>query len=386
MPDLSQLPTHVAFTSAPNISLAGSVLAIDTKALANNYNYLASQSDSAQCAAVIKADGYGTGLEHAAQSLWDAGCRIFFVALPQEGIRARSALPNATLYILNGLISDECAEDYQTHELRPVLGSMEEIKIWDNHCTKAGEALPCALHFDTGMNRLGLSRKAAYTIKEKLDNQSLTLAPALIMSHLACADEPRHSLNSLQLDRFREIRALFPGIDASLSNSAGIFLGPDFHFDLLRPGISLYGGQPTMDSANPMQPVATLKSRVLAQRHVPQGQSISYGASQITKRDSRIATLSVGYADGYLRSGSSSDAKSGAKVWLDGYEAPIIGRITMDLIMIDVTDIPEELTRRGQWVELFGPNIPIDDVASIAGTISYEILTSLGLRAQRQYL
>ena len=205
------------------------------------------------------------------------------------------------------------------------------------------------------------------------------------MSHLACADEPQHALNTLQLDQFRTIKGCFPDIPASLANSAGIFLGPDYHFDMTRPGIALYGADGSLNSPSPMKVVATLKSRILSTRRIQKGQGISYGAREVAKRDSRLATLSIGYADGYLRSAGSSDAQKGAKVWINGFEAPVIGRITMDLTIVDVTDIPEQLVQRGHWAEMFGSHIPIDDVATVAGTIGYELLTSLGLRAQRSY-
>ena len=380
---------HISFLSAPDESVAGSLLTIDLVALADNYRLLAEQSGSANCAGVIKADAYGTGLEQSAHALWDAGCRTFFVAHPQEGARARAILPDAIIYVLNGLVGDSskaCADYYNKHALRPVLGSYEEIDLWQDYCDSKATPLPCALHFDTGMNRLGLSPKAAYKLAERWKEKPPAFIPCLIMSHLACADTPQHPMNSAQLERFRAIRGCFPDIPASLANSAGIFLGPDYHFDLTRPGIALYGGQPIGDRPNPMQVVATMQGRLLSIRSVPKGWSVSYGANEVTKRDSRLATLCVGYADGYLRAGGSSDERKGAKVWIAGCEAPIIGRVTMDLIIIDITDIPESVVSRGQWVEMFGSHIPIDDVATEAGTISYEMLTSLGLRAHRRYL
>lgn len=376
---------HIAFTSAENCDVAGSFLTINLDAMKRNYRYLANRGKKADCAAVIKADAYGTGLEQAATALWQEGCCTFFVALPQEGARARATLPEATIYILNGLMSREGCAFYQSHELRPVLGSLEEINLWQSHCEEQSEALPCAIHFDTGMNRLGLSLKAAHLLSQRMASNELAFTPSLIMSHLACADTPLHPLNARQLDKFRTIRALFPEIPASFANSAGIFLGPDYHFDLLRPGIALYGAQPVSDHPNPMNVVATLQARVLSLRHVVKGDSISYGAAAITKRDSRIATICVGYADGYIRAGGSSVQKDGAKVWIAGHEAPIIGRVTMDLIMVDVTDIPHEEVEPGTLVEMFGPHIAIDDVAAAAGTIGYELLTSLGMRSERRY-
>ncbi|WP_319529102.1 alanine racemase [uncultured Cohaesibacter sp.] len=388
-PSSSRLAPHIAHLSAGAPPIAGSELSVDLKALAANYTELAEKSGSAEASAVIKADAYGTGLEEAAKALWQAGCRTFFIAHPQEGARARSTLPEATLYALNGLVGDDSEAAmayYRDHGIRPVLGSYEEVDLWNAYCASIDEALPCALHFDTGMNRLGLSKKAAHQLSEKWLSQPPAFTPTLIMSHLACGDDPQHPLNSTQLDRFRAIRACFPDIPASLANSAGVFLGPDFHFDLTRPGIALYGGLAINNRPNPMQTVVTLKSRILSTRHVPKGQSVSYGATEVTKRDSRLAIINMGYADGYLRTGSSSDQRKGARVYIDGYEATIIGRITMDLTIIDVTDIPEDIAKRGNWAELFGPHMPIDEVAAIAGTIGYELLTNLGLRSLRRYL
>lgn len=378
--------------AAPSQALAGSELTIDLGALAENYRFLANQNSDVACSAVIKADAYGLGVEQAAQTLWDAGCTTFFVALPQEGARARAALPAATIYVLNGLFGEDCAAFYHSHNLRPVIGSLAELDDWQAYCAKVGEKLPCALHFDTGMNRLGMgmaeAEKLSRSLGETDENGTIfdDCTVSLVMSHLACADEPYHSLNTQQLDRFRAIRALFPDCPASLANSAGIFLGPDYHFDLMRPGIALYGGQAVGNHPNPMKPVVTLTSRILDIRYVPKDQSVSYGAAQVTKRESRVGILSAGYADGYLRSAGSTDSKTGAHVWLKGYSAPIIGRVTMDLIMVDLTDLPNGLAKRGMKVELFGPNIAIDDVAASAGTIGYELLTSLGARALRHYL
>lgn len=385
MSAISAPSPHIAFTSAQNRNIAGSFLTINLDALKKNYRYLANRGKTSDCAAVIKADAYGIGLEQAASALWEEGCRIFFVALPQEGARARASLPNATIYILNGLMSQESCVFYQTHDLRPVLGSPEEIELWQSHCQAQQADLPCAIHFDTGMNRLGLSLKAAHALADRIKSGELSFTPGLIMSHLACADTPMHPLNARQLDKFRAIRALFPQIPASFANSAGIFLGPDYHFDLLRPGIALYGAQAVNDHPNPMNVVATLQARILSLRNVAKGDSISYGAAAVASRDSRIATICVGYADGYIRAGGSTVQKDGARVWVAGRKAPIIGRVTMDLIMIDVTEIPASDIAPGSLVEMFGPNIAIDDVAAAAGTIGYEFLTSLGMRSERRY-
>ncbi len=387
MPEFS-LP-HVAHLTAPDSHLAGSQLTIDLAALADNYRTLSQKTGTAECAAVIKADAYGTGLEPATQTLWEAGARTFFVAHPQEGAKTRALLPEATIYVLNGLVGDDSAAEfdyYRMNALRPVLGCREEATLWQTYCADRGEALPCAIHFDTGMNRLGLSLADAEELSAAWQKAKPAFALELIISHLVCADEPDHPKNRDQLEKFRAVRRLFPDVRASLANSGGVFLGSDYHFDLCRPGIALYGGAVVDGTPSPMKVVATLKSRILATRSVAKGQTVSYGASETTKRDSRLAIVCLGYADGYLRSASSSDVKKGAKVSINGYTAPIIGRITMDLIIVDVTDIPADKARRGDWAEFFGSEIALDDVAKAAGTISYELLTSLGLRALRNYL
>nr|WP_321459356.1 alanine racemase [uncultured Cohaesibacter sp.] len=386
MPEFT-LP-HIAHMTAPDASLAGSHLAIDLGALADNYHKLSQKTGPAECAAVIKADAYGLGLELAAQALWKAGARTFFVAHPQEGEKARKTLPDAIIYVLNGLVGDDSPDAYdyyRTHQLRPVLGCREEVQLWQSYCENKDEALPCAIHFDTGMNRLGLSLADAQELSALWQSVKPAFGLELIISHLVCADEPDHPKNREQLEKFTAIRALFPEVKASLANSGGIFLGPDYHFDLCRPGIALYGGAVVSGEKSPMKVVATLKSRILSTRKVAKGQSVSYGATETTGRDSRLAILCLGYADGYLRTASSSDARKGAKVCINGFEAPIIGRVTMDLIIVDISDIAEDKAKRGDWAEFFGSNIAIDDVATAANSISYELLTSLGLRALRSY-
>nr|WP_321456796.1 alanine racemase [uncultured Cohaesibacter sp.] len=383
----STLP-HVYHLTTPDPSLAGSHLTIDLKALAKNYQTVASKTGASECAAVVKADAYGIGLEPAVETLWRAGARTFFVAHPQEGSKTRRLLPDATIYVLNGLVGNDSRDGfdyYRAHQLRPVLGCREEVSLWQDYCEERSEALPCAIHFDTGMNRLGLSLADANELSTNWQSKKPAFSLELIISHLVCGDEPSHPKNREQLEKFRAVRTLFPDVKASLANSGGVFLGPDYHFDLCRPGIALYGGAVIDGEKSPMEVVATLKSRILATRNVAKGQTVSYGASETTKKDSRLAILCLGYADGYLRSASSSDVKQGAKVSINGYEAPIIGRVTMDLIIVDVTDIPLEKAKRGDWAEFFGSKIAIDDVASAAGSISYELLTNLGLRALRSY-
>ena len=352
-------------------------LTIDLGALAGNWRRLARLAGPAETAAAVKGDGYGIGLEAAGAARDRAGCLTFFVAVPSEGLRLRRVLPRATLYVLNGLTADS-ANALAAAGLRPVIGSLEEWREWSAWRADGGQG-EAALHIDTGMNRLGLTADEAQSVAATDWRQQ---GLALVISHLACADTPTHALNQLQLERFRAAAGLFAGLPASLANSAGIHSGPDYRFDLVRPGIALYGGV-FREGVAPLDVVATVEAQVLQVRDVPAGEPIGYGAAETVKRPSRVAILCVGYADGYPRAASSTDARPGASVFLHGKRAPLLGRISMDLMAIDVTDIPA--ARRGDWAELFGPNIAVDEVAGFAGTIGYELLTSLGGRYQRRY-
>ncbi len=362
----------------------GGRLTIDLVALAENWRFLAAQAATAECAAAVKGDGYGLGLEQTVATLSAVGCRTFFVALPEEGVRARAIAPDATIHVLNGLFEDALAL-YHAHRLIPVLGSMTELRLWADEALKLGEKLPATLHVDTGMNRMGLRVEEALALGvspgplEALDLQ-------LVISHLACADSPGHPLTALQLERFRRVAAVFPHVRKSLANSAGILTGPEFHFDLVRPGIALYGGRALAGQPNPMRTVATLEGRIMLVRNVPRGETVGYGAAEICTRDSRIAILSIGYADGFHRAAGGTTATPGARAAIEGHPVRLFGRISMDLLAIDVTDLPHGLGERGQWVELFGPRIPVDEVAAHGGTIGYELLTGLGHRYGRRYL
>jgi alanine racemase len=360
------------------------ILTIDLDALAANYRRLRDLAAPAECAAVVKADAYGLGMAQVAPALARAGCRTFFVATLGEAAALRSLLPQAIIYVFSGLMPGT-AELYRAADLRPVLTSAEEIKEWASFCTSRGEQLPCAVHIDSGMNRLGLSADEIDQVAEARDlRQVLTLS--LVMSHLACADEPDHPKSETQRKIFDRLRARLPHALASLANSAGILLGPDFAYDLVRPGIALYGGHPRRHGKNPFRPVVHLKGRVLQVRQVAPGETIGYGATHTFKRASRVAVVSVGYADGFFRSLSHKDGQEEFTVYVGAHAAPILGRVSMDLITIDVTTVPEEISRRGAWVELIGPNVPAHAVAARAGTIDYEILTNLGRRAFRRYI
>ncbi len=369
---------------------ATAILTVDLAAIGENYAQLRDLAKGAECAAVVKADAYGTGMQQVAPYLYKQGCRIFFVATQNEGILLRALLPKVKIYILNGL-PPGCAAKFQKNDLSPVLGSIEMLKEWAQHSQSAEQSPPAALHIDTGMNRLGIGPDQLQTLVE--DPELHVTKLDLIMSHLACADEPDHPRNGQQLQNFNQALKKLPTASKSLSksasksvaNSAGIFLGPDYHFDVLRPGIALYGGCPVVGFDNPMKPVVTLMSTIAQIRTVQKGDAVGYGASFTVKRETRVATIPVGYADGYPRSLGASNETEGAYVYIGKTRAPLLGRVSMDLITIDITDIPEHKAFVGAPVELLGPHISIDDLAKIANTIGYEILTSLGARYKRRY-
>lgn len=366
--------------------LAGARLTVDLAALAANWRLIADRVAPAECGAAVKGDGYGIGIGHAVTTLAQAGCRTFFVALPEEGIRARKAVPDARIFVLNGLIPG-IGGDLLAHGLVPVLGSRGEIAEWRELAGRLGRPLPAAIHIDTGMNRLGLREAEAEALAGEPDALA-GIETVLVMSHLACASEPDHPLNARQAAAFGRIRELFPGIAGSLANSAGTFLGAAFCHDLVRPGIALYGGAALDEhlAANPMRSVVRLDARILQVRDVPAGEGVGYGSAETAARDSRVAIVATGYADGYHRRAGSSDARKGAYGLVGGRKAPIIGRVSMDLIALDVTGIDGPEPRRGDWATLVGEDPTVDAVARCAETIGYELLTSLGTRYHRHYL
>jgi alanine racemase len=268
-----------------------------------------------------------------------------------------------------------------------VISSSVELAEWDHFVSTTGWSGGAAMHVDTGMNRLGLTIEEAVAVASRIQTENHGVA--LLMSHLACADQPDHRLNDQQIRQFRELRSLFRGIASSLANSSGIFLDASTYCDLVRPGIALYGGNPTPGRSNPMRPVVDLKVRILQVRNVPKGGTVGYGAAWTAKRPSRIAVLGAGYADGILRAAATTetpvgrDAGPGREVIVAGRRCRIIGRISMDLMAVDVTDLPEGVVRRDGMATLIGDGLPLDEVAAQAGTIGYEVLTSLGRRFHR---
>lgn len=363
--------------------LAGAVLSIDLGALQTNYRTLAKQAGAAECGAAVKGNAYGLGIAPVSKALWEAGCRSFFVARPKEGEELRALLPTAVIYVLDGLFPGQ-AEFYAAHDLRPAIISMDEAQEWAAFGRRYGRALPCALHVDTGINRLGLTMPEFTSLTDDAFLMA-GINVALLMSHLACADEPHHSLNESQRQRFAAVRTKLPGVPASLSNSSGIYLGKDFNHDLVRPGISLYGGNPIAPKPNPMKAVATLEGTILQLRDVPKGETVGYSATWTAARDSRIAILGAGYKDGVPRHLSSRQQDGPAQVSIGGQRCAVVGRISMDMMGIDVTDVPAAHASKGARAEIFGNHIGIDETATWAGTIAYELLTRLGSRYARVY-
>jgi alanine racemase len=360
-------------------NLAGAVLSIDLGRLAENYKTLAKKAGKADTAAAIKGDAYGLGVAPVAKTLWGVGCRSFYVARPDEGGELRAILPMAKITILDGLYIGETGY-YCAHNLTPALTTAHQAEEWASF----GEGLESTLHVDTGINRVGLDI-ANYCAVAARVSMAERINVTTLMSHLACADEPLQLMNALQLQRFKEARRLLPHVRASFANSSGIFLGARYLFDEVRPGIALYGGNPTPYKENPMKPVAHLLARILQIRDVAKGQTVGYSATWKAKRNSRIAIIAAGYADGIARKLSSTSKGGPAQVWLAGQRCPIVGRVSMDMMTVDVTDVPERKLSKATHAELFGKHISVDEAAGWAGTISYELLTHLGKRYARVY-
>lgn len=375
-------PAAEPVTAGPAAAEAGGVLTIDLAAIEANWRALGRRAMPAECAAVVKADGYGLGLEPVAKRLAKAGCKSFFVADLGEARRLRAALPDQAIYVLDGLLPNTAAA-FAEINARPVIGSLVELAEWDAFCSAQKWTGGAALHVDTGMNRLGISANDAAALAPRIraENHGITL----LMSHLACADQPDNPLNQKQMALFREVRLLYRGIPSSIAASSGIFLGNPAHCDMVRPGAALYGVNPTPGKANPMQPVVELKAHVLTVRNVGKGETVGYGGVWTARHASRLAILAAGYADGYLRSASATDEAPGSDVMIAGKRCPVVGRISMDLMAVDISALPDKAVRRGDLVTLIGDDVTLDDVGNKAGTIGYEILTSLGRRYHRVY-
>lgn len=354
-------------------------LTIDLAALGRNYDKLASILTPARAAAVVKADAYGLGAERVVRVLYERGCRHFFVAQFDEAQKLRPTLAReAQILVLNGLQPGNeipCAE----RGIIPVLNSLEQYRRWSSAARDLKRALRAVLQFDTGMSRLGFPAEERPALMKALKEDG-NVEISFIMSHLASADELDSTQNGEQLAEMRRIADEFAGFDISLANSGGVFLGEAYHGVLARPGIALYGGAPTAGKPNPMEPVVGLNVAVVQTRTVPAGTKVGYGGAHMTKGKARLATIAAGYADGLPRSLSERGA-----VYYRGTRLPIVGRVSMDSITVDVSGLPEGTLTLGSLVEVIGPHQTLEDIARDAGTIPYEIVTGLGHRYHRQY-
>lgn len=365
--------------SPDSFSPYGALLGIDLDALCDNWRSLKARLGSGDCAAVVKADAYGLGAAQVAPALYRAGCRHFFVAHLNEGLALRPLLPaDATLYVLHGAHPGS-EREFVRHDLVPVLNSLPQLQAWQALACQRDKVLPAILQVDTGMARLGL---AADEFERIVNDRHALLGIDLkfVMSHLVSAEESDNPVNREQLARFRTALTRLPGVRASLANSSGIFLGKDFHFDLARPGAALYGVAPVAGQANPMRPVIRLQGRVLQTRRIEAGTAVGYGHTWTARRPTRLATVAVGYADGYGRRLSNR-----GQAFCDGTPLPLVGNVSMDTLIVDITDLPEGRLAEGGLVDLANPLHGVDAIAERAGTIGYEILTSLGRRYARQY-
>lgn len=376
---------RASFEDTAEPTAAQAALSIDLDAIAANWRLLAARAAPAECAAVVKADAYGLGVARVAPALHRAGCRTFFVALLAEAVALRAHLPaDSRILVLNGALPGTEAAHVAAGAV-PVVNSLGQLAAWRAEAARRGTALPLVLQIDTGMARFGLppSECAELAGRPELAHG---LAPAILMSHLACADAPSHPANETQLARFAEaqerLAAALPGAAASLAASSGIFLGPRFHFDLVRPGAALFGVPPTASAPNPLRAVVRLEARCVQVRRIAAGDTVGYGATWTAPHPTTVATIAVGYADGFLRAGSNR----GACCAKDGTILPILGLVSMDSITVDAGPVGEGGLRAGDMVEVIGPGRRLEHVARDAGTIGYEILTSLGGRYERHYL
>jgi len=367
---MSSAPALIEISAA-----AGPVLTVDIDAVVANYRLLVERVRPAKVAAVVKADGYGLGATPIARALAHAGCETFFVAHVEEGLTLRLALPSSHILVLHGFFRHAAAA-FADARLIPVLSSLEQVEAW----LDSGRGQPSVLHFDTGMSRLGMTARDADLLLD--DSQRLRrLNVRLLMSHLACADDANHAKNHDQLDRFEAIHRRFARVPGSLCSSGGCFLGSEFVFDWVRPGIALYGGNPLKDGPNPMNPVAALTAPLLQVRTIDSGETVGYGATYTASGPRRLGVAALGYADGLIR----ALGNRGHGV-ISGIRCPIVGRVSMDLATLDVSAVPQAALALGTPVEFIGPHQSVDELARAAGTLAYEVLTRLGSRVERRYV
>ena len=356
---------------------AGAVLTIDLDAIVENWRRIAAHlAPDVRAMAVVKADAYGLGATRIAPALAAAGCARFGVASIDEGIALRRALPEGEILVFSGPFAGT-EPDFVAHRLAPILNSPQQIAGWAAHARSINHRLPAVIHVDTGLSRLGLSEKEARAFAaDNVVRDAFEMI--LLMSHLAIAEEPNHPLNREQFDRFALARRLFPGIPASLVASSGIFIGPEWQADWVRPGAALYGVNPIPGKPNPMAQVVHLQGRIVQVRDIDAGRTVGYGATWRASKNTRLAIVAAGYADGLLRSLSNR----GSAI-LGETRVPLAGRVSMDLMAFDIGALPAVAARPGDFVTLIGPGNTVDDVGDAAGSNAYEILTGLSRRYHR---
>ena len=352
-------------------------MVVDLGALMANYRFLAERVAPAECAAVVKADAYGMGVARVAPALERAGCRSFFVATAEESIQLRELLPAAHIYVLESLNRKAMARAVRS-DIRPVLNSYEEVLAWQSVAEGKPDAF-CGIHIDTGMSRLGMDESDVSRLTSCIGDIG-ALNICYVMTHLACADDVNHEQNSEQLREFNRLRGLLGSFETSIGNSAGIFLGEPFHGDLARAGIAIFGCNPMSNPPNPMREVARVEGRILQIRPTLEPSSVGYGATAHVGPGSRLATVAFGYADGYPRSLGNK-----AHAIVSNRPVPVIGRVSMDSLVLDITKVPQEDVSVGDWATLIGGGVDWDELADAAGTISYELMTRIGPRVDRKY-
>ncbi|XDZ64592.1 alanine racemase [Alphaproteobacteria bacterium LSUCC0684] len=358
-------------------SSARLIARIDLDRLVANWRNLNTLSGQAEASAVIKADAYGHGVEMVGRALYQAGCRVFFTASINEAVLLRSHLGKAVIGYFDGLHAED-TEAVRAYDIWPAISSPGQMDLLADMARRHGNPIPAMLQIDTGMNRLGAGpdRLDELASSEKLNAGDWKL----IFSHLASADDPQSAQSETQRAAFDRVRRLFPSIPASLAATGGIALGPAFHYQMTRPGIGIYGLPPLPSLAPHLNPALSLHARVLEIRQAKAGEHVGYNATATLGRDTRLATVAGGYADGVRRQLSNKGT-----VHKDGFAAPVIGRVSMDTTIVDITDWPENHLAPGDWLDLIHDGYTADDMARDSDTIGYDILTTLGLRAKRQY-
>jgi alanine racemase len=359
-------------------STCWSIMKVDVSAVAHNFKFLQSQLPHAKCSSVVKADAYGLGMLQLSPHLAQAGCEQFFVATLDEGLQLNKVVQNVDIFVLGGLLAGT-EQEFSHNNLTPVLNDLGQIQLWNTHAQKLNQKLPAVVHVDTGMWRLGLPPAEVIQLANNRDLLK-PLNLKFIMSHLACSDSPHHDKNLQQMSAFNAALAILPKTPASLANSHGIFLGHDYHYNLVRPGRSLFGLGARFLHTDGLRQALQVYARIMQVSPIGKGETIGYDSMYCVTKPTRIATISIGYADGYSRTLSNH-----GRVFINGFEAPIVGRVSMDVITVDVGEVPEAFAIPGAWAEIIGENISADDVALAAGTTSREISSKLGTRFRKIY-